>query len=58
MQTVHDGSERHVSQMCELRFDERMFVRGVPRCKVSGLHPVSGIESDVFCGIVLEAKDV
>ena len=46
-----------MSQMCELRFDERMFVRGVPRCKVSGLHPVSGIENDVFCGLVLEAKD-
>jgi hypothetical protein len=43
--------------MCELRFDKRMFVRDAPRCKVSGLHPVLGIESDVFYGLVLGARD-
>jgi len=34
-----------------------MFVGDVPRCKVSGLHPVLGIGNDVFRARVPGAKD-
>lgn len=44
--------------MCELRLDERMFIRDVSLlCKVSDLYPVSGIESGVSCGLVLGPRD-
>lgn len=45
-----------MSQMRKLRRDERMFIRDVLRCRVSGLQLVLGIENDVLYGFVAEAR--